>query len=75
MARGAKKNKRPVEYVVDAEGQRTAVLLPIEDYEDLVEAAEQREDVRHLKKAKAVPGDPIPLEEFEAQLRAEGKPA
>ena len=59
--------------MVDDKGRPTAVLLPIEDYEDLVEAAEQREDIRHLKKAKAVAGEPITLEELEARLRAEGK--
>lgn len=65
--------KLAVQYVVDGNGKRTAVLLPIEVFEELVELAEQRGDIRHLEAAKRVPGEPIPLEEFEAQLRAEGK--
>ena len=65
--------KVAIQYVVDEKGRRTAVLLPIEVFEELVELAEQRDDIRHLEAAKNVPGEPIPLEEFEAQLRAEGK--
>lgn len=40
-----------MQYVVDAQGRRTAVVLPIEEYEDLVEAAEQLDDIRHRSKA------------------------
>ena len=65
--------KLAVQYVVDGNGKRTAVLVPIELFEELVELAEQREDVRYLEEAKKVPGDPVPLEELEAELRAEGK--
>jgi hypothetical protein len=65
--------KVAVQYVVDKDGKRTAVLVPIEVFEELVELAEQREDIRHLEAGKNVPGEPVPLEEFEAQLRAEGK--
>ena len=73
MARTPKKTNRPREYLVDENGRPTAVLLPIEEYEQLLEAAEQREDIRHLEKAKGVPGEAVPLEELEAQLRTEGK--
>ena len=73
MARAAKKTKRPREYVVDEEGRRTAVVVPIEEYEELLEAAEQREDVRHLEKARNVPGEPVPWEQVKGELRKEGK--
>ena len=65
------KNSR--QYLVDEKGQRTAVLLPIEEYEDLVEAAEQLDDIRHLEKAKSVRGKPAPWEQVKAELRALGK--
>ena len=42
-------------------------------YFDIIEASEQRDDIQHLRKGKKVKGKPIPLDEFEAQLRAEGK--
>lgn len=33
-------------YITDTEGRRTAVVLDIEEYEALVEAAEDAEDAR-----------------------------
>ena len=68
-----RRTKKARQFVVDEKGQPTAVLLSIEEYEDLIEAAEQRDDIRYLEKAKTVPGKPIPLEELETRLRAEGK--
>jgi len=65
--------KKPRQFLVNDKGERTGVVLTIEEYEDLIEAAEQRDDIRHLRKAKAVRGNAIPLEELEARLRAEGK--
>jgi hypothetical protein len=73
MATRTKPGKKCREYLVDEEGRRTAVVLPIEEYEELIEAAEQRDDIRHLEKGKKVRGKPIPLEELEARLRAKGK--
>jgi hypothetical protein len=65
--------KKWPQYLVDEKGQRTAVVLPIEEYEELVEALEQLDDVRHLEKAKAVAGQPVPWEHVKAELRAQGK--
>lgn len=73
MSTPTKARKKPKQYVVDEKGRRTGVVLTIQEYEELVEAAEQLDDIRHLEKAKAVPGEPIPLEEVEVRLRAEGK--
>jgi len=73
MKARAKAGRKSREYLVDDQGRRTAVVLPIEEYEELVEAAEQREDIRHLQKAKAVPGEPVPWEQVKAELRKEGK--
>ncbi len=75
MATRAKtsKRKKSKKYVVDEKGRRTAVLLPIREYEELIEAAEQVDDIRHLEEGKAAGGDSIPLEEVEARLRADGK--
>ena len=75
MATRAKtsKRKKSKKYVVDEKGRRTAVLLPIREYEELIEAAEQVDDIRHLEETEAAGGAPIPLEEVEARLRADGK--
>jgi hypothetical protein len=68
----ARKPRRLIQYLVDAQGRRTSVVLPIEDFEELLEALEQREDVRYLKAARDDPAADMPLEEFLAELRAEG---
>lgn len=64
---------RSPEFVVDGRGKRVAVLLPIEEYEELIEALEQRDDIRAIEEAEAEGGEPIPWEEVKAELRAEGK--
>jgi hypothetical protein len=66
--------KKPRQYLVDENGQRTGVVLTLEEYEELIEVAEQLDDTRHLEDGKKVKGKLIPLEEFEARLRAAGKP-
>ena len=68
-----KAKKRARQFLEDSQGRRAWVVLPIEEYDELIEAAEQREDIRHLEEGKKIKGKDIPLEEFEAQLRAEGK--
>jgi len=65
--------KKSRQFLVNDKGERTGVVLTIEEYEDLIEAAEQRDDIRHLRKAKAVRGKPVPWEQVKAELRAEGK--
>lgn len=49
------------------------MVLPIEEYDELVEAAEQREDIRRLEEGKKLKGKDIPWEQVKAKLRAEGK--
>ena len=61
------------QYLVDEKGRRTGVVLSIKEYEDLVEAAEQLDDIRYLEEAKAEEGEPIPWEQVKEELRAEGK--
>jgi len=73
MATITKPAKKSRQYLTDAKGRRKAVILPIHEYEELIEAAEQLEDIRHLEEGKKVRGKPVPLEGFEARLRAEGK--
>jgi len=65
--------KRTRQFLEDSQGRRAWVVLPIEEYDELVEAAEQREDIRHLEEGKKVKGKHVPWEEVKAKLRAEGK--
>ena len=59
---------RNVQYVTDANGERTAVILPLDEYEELLEdlhvsrvAYETKDDER------------IPWKEVKAELISEGK--
>jgi hypothetical protein len=65
--------KRTKQFLEDSEGRRTWVVLPIEEYEELLEAIEQREDIRQLEAGKKVKGDDLPWEQVKARLKAEGK--
>jgi hypothetical protein len=69
----ARAKKRSRRFLADSRGRRAWVLLPIDEYDDLVEAAEQREDIRRLEEGKQLKGKDVPWEQVKAKLRAEGK--
>ena len=60
-------------FVVDRRGRPTAALIPIREYEKLLEAMENLEDPRAADEAQAEDGEPIPWEQVKAELRAAGK--
>ena len=55
-------------YLVDEEGKRIAVVLPIEDYERLLEELEELGDQRAFDEAMASGEEAIPLEQFIAEI-------
>jgi hypothetical protein len=60
--------KSNLQYVTDAHGKKIAVILPIEDYENLLE------DLHVMSAAYETKGQPtVPLSEVIDELRAEGK--
>jgi hypothetical protein len=59
---------RNVQYVTDANGERTAVILPLEEYEELLE------DLHVISVAEETKDEPrIPWEQVKAELVSEGK--
>lgn len=58
---------------MDEKGRRTAVVLPIEEYERLRELDEDIADLRAADEARAEEGEDVPLEAVEARLRAQGR--
>jgi len=64
------------QYVVDENGKHVSVILPIEEYERLIEALEDLEDVRLYDEAKAAlqrgESEVVPLEQAMREIR-EGK--
>lgn len=58
------------QFVVNARGKEVAVLLPLDEYERLLEELEMQDDIRAAEQAKAAGENPIPLEQALAQLDA-----
>ncbi len=57
-----------VQYVTDANGERTAVILPLDEYEELLE------DLHVIRVAQETKDEPrIPWEQVKAELESEGK--
>jgi PHD/YefM family antitoxin component YafN of YafNO toxin-antitoxin module len=63
-----------VQYITDEDGRRISVVLPVEEYERLIEALEDAEDVRLYDEAKAeiaAGAKPRPVAEFIEELKRE----
>ena len=58
------------EYLVDERGNRKAVVLPIAEWQEVLSALEDMEDVRVYDEAKSRPSEPIP---FEVAVKELGK--
>ena len=56
-------------FVVDEHQNRQAVLLPYEEWEKIVEAMEELDDIRAYDEAKSRPSDPIPLDDAVKEIR------
>ena len=63
-------------YIVDENGKRVSVILPIEEYESMLEELEELEDIRAYDEAKTVlergEDEVIPLDQAMREIR-EGK--
>ena len=51
------------EYLVDAAGQRKAVVLPLAVWQQIKEELEELDDIRAFDEAKAQPSEPVPFEQ------------
>jgi len=59
---------RNVQYVTDANGERTAIILPLEEYGELLE------DLHVIRIAEETKDEPrMPWEQVKAELVSEGK--
>jgi PHD/YefM family antitoxin component YafN of YafNO toxin-antitoxin module len=57
----------PETEIVTRKGKPVSVIIPIKDYEELLERLEDREDVAWLKRARRKPLHYRPLEEYLAE--------
>lgn len=60
------------QFLVDADGQKTAVVLSLHDFRILVERLEELEDLRLIEERKSEPSIPVSsLEELLAHIEAD----
>jgi hypothetical protein len=50
-------------FVIDTNGRKIAVQIPIKTYKKLVADSEELEEIKEYRKAKARKGDAIPFEQ------------
>ena len=59
---------RSVQYITDSNGERTAVILPLDEYQELLE------DMHVIRVAEETKNDPVrPLSEVVEELRNAGE--
>ncbi len=57
-------------YLVDERGERVAVILPLDEYNKLLEELEELDDLRAYDAAKASGEKPIPIEQAFAEIES-----
>ncbi len=57
------------QYVVDENLNRQAVLLPVAEWEQVVEELEELDDVRRYDEAKAGPQESVPFEQAVREIQ------
>jgi PHD/YefM family antitoxin component YafN of YafNO toxin-antitoxin module len=63
-------DRLPERYLVDENGNRIAVVLPVKEYEQLLEALEELEDIRAFDEAIASGDEHVPLDEVVAKFES-----
>jgi PHD/YefM family antitoxin component YafN of YafNO toxin-antitoxin module len=63
--------KEPTQFLTNESGERVAVIIPIADYEEIIERLEDLDDIRAYDEAKASGETPVPLEQALAELESE----
>ena len=61
------------QYITDSQGMRISVVLPIKEYEKLMQELEDVEDVRLYDEAIAGKGDSMPIDEAFRLIEANRK--
>ena len=61
-----------VQLVIDSSGEKKAVLVEYRVWEELVELLEDLSDLREIRRIEESGEKPIPWEQFEEELRADG---
>ncbi|HVS82163.1 MAG TPA: hypothetical protein VHE60_10555 [Pyrinomonadaceae bacterium] len=59
------------QFVIDESGNKTAVLLEVERYVELLEAQEELESIRAYDEAKASNDEPIPFAQAVKEIQSD----
>lgn len=57
------------EYLVDERGNRKTVVVPVAEWEQVLELLEELDDIRTYDEAKSHPSEPIPFEDHCRKIR------
>jgi hypothetical protein len=57
------------QYLVDEEGNRKAVVVPISSWQQILEALDELDDIRAYDEAKREHSDPIPFGQAISEIR------
>lgn len=60
--------REPHQFLTDADGKRTHVVLSVEDYEEMIDQLLDIEDVEEIRRRKAEGGERVLLEDLKKQL-------
>jgi PHD/YefM family antitoxin component YafN of YafNO toxin-antitoxin module len=63
--------KAPTQFLTNEKGERIAVVISVEEYEELLDEIEDLQAVREYDEAKASGETPIPLEQALAEIERE----
>jgi PHD/YefM family antitoxin component YafN of YafNO toxin-antitoxin module len=56
------------QYIIDARGKKTSVILPIGEYEKMKEELEELEEIKAYDRAKTLKSEPIPFEQAQKEI-------
>lgn len=51
------------QYVIDTHGNKIAVQVPLDVFQQLVADSEELDDIKEYRKAKKLKSDPVPFQE------------
>jgi len=57
------------QYLVDENGNRTAVVLPVVEWAQVLDALEELDDVRAYDDARSAPSEPVPFDQAVLEIR------
>ncbi len=57
------------EFIVDQKGNRKAVIVPFTEWQDILDALEELDDIQAYDEAKRQPSDPISFEKAVLEIR------